>query len=138
MSTHLPVIAVMNNNEDTVEMLRAMLQHRGFTSVVTGHVPDIKRGTLDIVQFVGTHDPQVFVWDIALPYDENWRFVHMLMGHEMMHGRRFVLTTTNKRALESLVGPTDAIEIVGKPYDMEQIVTAVRSAAGVTPQGERG
>jgi DNA-binding NtrC family response regulator len=135
--TDVPAIAVVNNNEDTVEMVRQMLQHHGFTAVVTGHVPDIKRGTLDIVRFVETHDPRVFVWDIALPYDENWRFVQMMMGHEMMRDRRFVLTTTNKRALESLVGPTDTIEIVGKPYDLQQIVAAVERAAGVTPRGER-
>lgn len=130
MSAERAVVAVINSNDDTVEMLRQMLQHHGFTAVVTGHVPDIKRGTLEIVQFVETHQPEVLVWDIALPYEENWRFVHLVMGHEIMRGRRFVLTTTNKRVLESLVGPTDTIEIVGKPYDMEQIVSAVERAGG--------
>ena len=98
--------------------------------MVTGHVADIKRGTTDVVAFVETHDPRVFVWDISIPYEDNWRFVHMLMGHERIQGRRFVLTTTNRRALEALVGPTETIEIVGKPYDLEQIVTAVKRAAG--------
>lgn len=34
-------------------------------------------------------------------------------------GRKIVLTTTNKKRLEELVGPTDAFEIVGKPYDLK-------------------
>jgi hypothetical protein len=41
-----------------------------------------------------------------------------------------VLTTTNKKRLEELVGPTDAFEIVGKPYDLEMIVGAVKASIG--------
>ncbi len=131
MSRTQPTIAVVNSNQDTTEMLRASLQDHGFTSVVIAHVTEIKRGVTDVVEFVQTHEPGVFLWDISLPYEENWRFVHMLMGHEVIKGRRFVLTTTNKRALESLVGKTETIEIVGKPYDLQQVITAVRRASGV-------
>jgi CheY-like chemotaxis protein len=137
MTTAAPSVAVINTNEDTVEMLRACLQQNGFTAVVTGHVADIKRGTTDLLQFLEAHDPQVFLWDISLPYEENWRFLQMIMGHERMRNRRFVLTTTNKRALEALVGPTATIEIVGKPYDLDEIVASVKKAAGVDPVGER-
>ena len=38
------------------------------------------------------------------------------------------MTTTHKANLENLVGPTEAIEIVGKPYDLQQIVDAVKRA----------
>ena len=123
-------IAVVNSNEDTTEMLRQILQNHGFTSVVVGHVTEIKRGRTDFLEFIAEHDPQVFVWDIGIPYAENWRFTRMLFDLEQMKGRRIVLTTTNKRALESLVGETGAIEIIGKPYDLDQIVKAVKREAG--------
>jgi DNA-binding NtrC family response regulator len=121
-------IAVINSSDDTVDMLRVCLQQHGFTSVVTAHVPDIKQGKLDFLTFVAAHDPAVFIYDVSIPYDENWRFLQLLMSSEHMRGRTFVVTTTNKRALEQLVGPTEAFEIIGKPYDIDQIVQAVEKA----------
>ena len=40
----------------------------------------------------------------------------------------FVVTTTNKNALDELIGPSDVVELLCKPYDLEQIVQAVESA----------
>ena len=127
---HEEVIAVVNSNEDTVEMLRSCLQQNGFSSIVTGHINDFKTGDADFPRFVDHHDPRVIVYDISLPYDKNWTFLRLLLDTEVMRGRKVVLTTTNKARLEELVGPTDAFEIVGKPYDLEQIVGAVKTALG--------
>jgi len=136
MSAHDPTIAVINSNEDTTEMVRACLQDQGFTSVVIAHVTEIKRGQTDFLKFLETHDPRIFVWDIGIPYEENWRFVQLMMSSDRVHGRKFVLTTTNKRALDAMVGKTDTIEIIGKPYDLDQIVKAVKRAAGATAEPE--
>lgn len=134
MPQHEPAVAVINSNEDTVEMLRAYLQQNGFTSVTTGHVTDIRNGRMDFLKYVEAHDPAVIVYDISIPYEENWRFLHLLMSSEAMQGRKVIVTTTNKRVLEQLVGEnTGAYEIVGKPYDLQAIVTAVQRAAGKTP-----
>ena len=137
MNNQEPTIAVINSNEDTTEMLRACLQDEGFTSVVIGHVTEIKRGQTDFLKFLDAHDPAIFVWDIGIPYEENWRFVQLMLTSERMQGRRVVLTTTNKRALDSMVGRTDTMEIIGKPYDLDQVVKAVKRAAGVEPVPEK-
>jgi DNA-binding NarL/FixJ family response regulator len=121
-------VAVVNSNEDTVEMLRQALQSSGFSSVVTGHAHDFKTGQADFRKYLETHDPKVMVYDISIPYDENWTFLKLLLDSEHMRGRRVVVTTTNKKRLEELVGPTDAFEIVGKPYDIDKIVEAVKAA----------
>jgi DNA-binding response OmpR family regulator len=127
--TTYPAVAVVNSSDDTTEMIRVCLQQHGFTAVVMAHVPEIKRGTTDFLEFIDTHDPRIFVWDVSIPYEQNWRFARMLMELESMKDRVVIFTTTNKRALESLVGPTDAIEIIGKPYDLEQVMRSVERAA---------
>jgi DNA-binding NtrC family response regulator len=125
------VVAVINSNQDTVELLRDCLEHHGFRQVVTGHVREIREGATDFLEFVSRTDPAVFVYDISIPYDRNWRFLQLLLNTEVMKGRRLVLTTTNKKALDEMVGPNDALEIIGKPYDIDQIVSAVAQALGV-------
>ena len=66
-------IAVLNSNQDVVEMLRTVMEQAGFNTVTT-HVPDIKRGEEDFLSFLRKHDPAVIVYDIAPPYRENWNF----------------------------------------------------------------
>jgi CheY-like chemotaxis protein len=122
-----PTIAVFNSSEDTVELLRTALEAEGFQTVA-GRIPDVKKGDLDLIDFVNHHTPAVILYDISPPYDANWRFLRLVRSSESLKKHQFVLTTTNKPALEQLVGETEALEIIGKPYDLRQVVDAVRTA----------
>lgn len=124
------VIAVVNSSDDTVDMLRECLNAHGFTSVVTGHVHDFKTGAEGFPDFIAQHQPAAIIYDVSIPYDRNWTFLRLLLDSESMRGRKVVVTTTNKQRLDELVGPNEAFEIVGKPYDLEQIVSAVKAALG--------
>jgi DNA-binding NtrC family response regulator len=119
----MATVAIFNSSEDTVEALRIIFERHG-CETVSAHIDEIKRGAVDFVEFVKTHDPRALVYDIAPPYDHNWTFLKLIRNTEVMRGRPVVVTTTNKANLERLVGPTDAIEIIGKPYDLEQVVLA--------------
>ena len=110
-----------------MDALRTFLELEGFETV-SAHVDEIKRGVTDFVEFVKSHEPDAVVYDIAPPYDHNWNFLNLIRSSEPMRGRAVVITTTHKGNLEKLVGPTEAIEIVGKPYDLQQVVEAVKRA----------
>ena len=124
-----PIVAVFNSSSDTVDLLRTMLEAQGFHTV-PGHIPELKKGELDFISFIEAHRPAVIVYDVSLPYDTNWNFLKLVRSAQPVQHCRFVLTTTNKPALDQLVGETEAIEIIGKPYDLDQVVAAVRSALG--------
>ena len=124
----LPSIAVFNSSEDTIEILKIALEEHGY-AVASGHVSDIKKGQVDLLEFVKEHGPDVIIYDVALPYEENWRFLRLLQSSDFLKPLKWVITTTHKKRLQELVGDCGEVhEIVGKPYDLQQIVGAVKRA----------
>jgi DNA-binding NtrC family response regulator len=117
-------VAVINSSEDTVEMLRTLLEREGWETV-QAHIDDIKRGRTDFLKYLETHDPQVIIWDVPPPYDHNWAFLQLVRSSRSMTDRVVIVTTTNKQALERFVGQTDAIEIFTKPYDVEILIETI-------------
>jgi DNA-binding response OmpR family regulator len=119
------IVAIINTNEDVVEAIRLILGDAGFVTI-GAHLVDFKKGRRDLVAFLQEHNPRVIVLDIAPPYEENWNFFQLMKNSQAARGREFVLTTTNKKILEDLVGKTSTIELVGKPFDLDEIVKAVQ------------
>ena len=129
-----PVVAILNSNDDTVEMLRVMLEAEGMVAV-SAHVSDLRRGQFDFSGFINEHDPKVVIYDLPPPYDRSWLFFQHLCSLPTMQGRNFVLTSTNPLRVQQIANPDQPIyEIIGKPYDMQMIIDAVRQALG-SPSG---
>jgi len=126
---HKPdVVAVMNTSEDTTDLLRVAFEQAGFV-VVTVFTTAIRDGRIDLEAFMRQHQPKVVVYDVAIPYEQNWRLFEHLRGSPAARGVRFVVTTTNVAQVRKASGTQEPLhEIVGKPYDLELLVQAVKRA----------
>jgi DNA-binding response OmpR family regulator len=123
------IVALFNASDDTVEMVQGMLDASGFEVLVGCHFTDLKKGNIDFGRYLAQHDPHVVIFDISPPYRENWAFFQTLIDSKALTGRGLVLTTTNKKRLDEVVGKdSEAYEFVGKPYDLTQIKDAIHAA----------
>jgi DNA-binding response OmpR family regulator len=118
-------VGVFNASDDTVEMLVEALTLRGHHAV-GGSVDSVKSGQSDLIAFLDTHRPDAMIWDISPAYDRNWTFAKLVRAVLNVYRCSLVLTTTNTQQLDRAIGSeSGAIEIVGKPYDIEAIADRV-------------
>ncbi len=129
----VPTVAVINSTPDIVDMLRLIIEQAGFV-VVTALTFEIRDGHIDVEHLVDQHQPSVIVYDIAPPYEANWKLFQHIAAMPVMNGRQFVLTSTNAQQVERIAGKHQRVfEIIGKPYDLDLVVQAVKEASRARP-----
>ena len=127
------VVAVFNTSPDTVELLRLTLQPAGIVAV-SAYTYEIRDGKIDLNAFMAAHRPQVIIYDVAPPYDANWRLLQHVRSNPAVKGVRWVITSTNPVHVDKLAGRDETIyEIVGKPYDLDRIAAATKEALRSRP-----
>jgi response regulator RpfG family c-di-GMP phosphodiesterase len=127
------VVAILDTSEDTVEMLARVLQRAGFRTV-TGYIRDIRMGKLDLAAFLARHDPAAIVYDLAPPYEVAWQTLQAIKREGLCRRCNFVLTTPNAQQVARIAGRDQHIhEIIGKPYDLDAVVRAVKEAVRNRP-----
>ncbi len=126
-TTEPRTIGILNSTEDVISLLTELLEGEGY-AVRAAYIPDFKRGRGDIATWLGELAPTAILYDIPPPYDENWAFYQQTLTLHHARAHRFVITTTNERVLARIAGPTDAIEFIGRPFDLAEILDRVQLA----------
>lgn len=127
------VAAVFNTSPDLIDVLRHAFEPAGIV-VVSVLTFQIREAVVDLENFLRQHNPDVVVYDIAPPYDANWQLFQHIRSLDAMQGRKVVLTSINRKQVEKLAGRDETIyEVVGKPFDLNRLVRAVKEAARQRP-----
>jgi DNA-binding response OmpR family regulator len=117
-----PLIAVMNSSADLVSILETALEEDGFRVVTL--VSTITGGAAGPLAFLRIQQPAAAVYSISPPYRESWDILQEV--RQRWQGGHYVIITTNLGALRACVGRADAIELIGKPFDLDEITRALR------------
>ncbi len=124
-----PTVAIINTTPDAIEMLREVLSRAGFL-VVSCYTHDIREGKLDLEAFMRQHRPRVIVYDIAPPYERNFRLFQHVRSMPAVQECQFVLTSMNPKNTVGLVARDEQVyEVVDRAEDLLKLVTAVKEAS---------
>jgi DNA-binding response OmpR family regulator len=126
------IVALFNASDDTVDMVQNLLTASGRNqTLIWCHFADLKKGIVNFGKYMDKHNPEVVIFDLSPPYDENWGFFKRMRDADEMKGRGVVLTTTNKNRLDEVLGEdSQALEVVGRPRDLQQIGAAIKTETG--------
>ena len=115
----------MNSSKEITELLTEIFQGEGY-STKSIFTYEFKGNEQAFDAFINKFHPDVIVYDIAVPYDENYQLLQKLLARRAATRLPFVLTTTNKDALQKMIGESlPAHELIGKPFDIHEIIDAV-------------
>jgi len=122
------VVALFNASDDTIDMVQKLITASGREQVLIWcHFADLRKGVIDFDKYMVKHNPEVVIFDISPPYDENWAFFKTMRDAKRMQGRGVVLTTTNKNRLDEVLGEdSHALEVVGRAKDLQQIDASIK------------
>jgi hypothetical protein len=99
------IVALFNASDDTIDMIERMLTKAGSgQTLIWCHFADLKKGVVDFGRYVRTHNPEVVIFDLSPPYDENWTSFKTMRDDPIMTHRGIVITTTNKDRLDEVLG----------------------------------
>ncbi len=126
------VVALLSRDEELVHRLRHALSRAGLEVVVPRHA-SAQPAAARVRDLVVSHDPHVIFYEIAFPYDREWRSFQQVQSLPELAGCAFVLASANVRRVAELAGTSEEILEIGEPHHIDRVTDAVRQAARARP-----
>jgi DNA-binding NarL/FixJ family response regulator len=120
------MVALLNSSEDVIARLREALDEGGFRTVAA-HVADVQLGVLDLVAWISETSADVILVDLPRPDGQALNFLRLLQHVDVLQRCGWILTTTHKDALETMLTAADGHPVVvGQPDIAGQVADAAR------------
>jgi len=121
-------VLIVDGSPDTTDLLVEYFTFKKWRA--TGMLAPQVQSDIDAGTLVGTYAPDAIIFDVAIPYDVYWNTCRAVMSDPRVHCP-VIVTTTNEWALRRITCSTHpAMDIIGKPYDLERLFERVEAAVG--------
>jgi hypothetical protein len=120
------MVALLNSSEEVLARLQQALEEGGFRTVAA-HVADVQLGVLDLIAWMSETGADVILVDLPRPDGRALNFLRILQHVDVLQRCGWLLTTTHKDALETMLTAADGHPIViGQPDVAGQVADAAR------------
>jgi FixJ family two-component response regulator len=108
-----------------MRVLRDQLAEAGF--ITSGQlIQELQSGQRNYLDVLIQYEPDVIIYDLGEPYQEQWNFFELLSSSELSTPLVFVLTSTDKVHLEQVVGKNGSLQFADEPGDLASLVAELR------------
>jgi DNA-binding NarL/FixJ family response regulator len=130
------MVALLNSSEDVIARLQQALDEGGFRTAAA-HVTDVQMGALDLIAWMSEIAADVILVDLPRPDGRALNFLRLLQHVDVLQRCGWILTTTHKDALETMLTAADGhLIVVGQPDIAGQVADAARRVLATCAAGQ--
>lgn len=120
-----PLVGIIESDVDIAKLLKEVFRENGFLAA-SELFSKVKQHQECFVVFLKKYNPRVLIIDIPYPYQENWEYIKKLRRLKESERRGFIALTNNRLSLTNI---SEEILMVKKPFDLDDVINAVKKFA---------
>jgi DNA-binding NtrC family response regulator len=129
-----PLVAVIDGEPAIIALLEETLELEGLR-VVGLSLTASADPEATVTSFLQEHLPRLVLLDIPPPYGGAWSLVQAT--RRAVPDAAVVLITTNPDDVAALASKDDAVQILGKPFELDELLRVARASTATARSTER-